>query len=149
MPVWKPHVTVASVIENQGRFLCVEEQQDGLAVFNQPAGHMEDQETLVAAAIRETYEETGYHFQPQALVGIYQWRLEKNGKTYLRFTFCGTAEEPSGEVSLDPDIIATHWLSPQELAERPLRSPLVQKSIDDYLANTRLPLSLIQTLYAQ
>ena len=89
MMVWKPNVTVAAVIERDGKFLLVEEETDEGLRFNQPAGHLECRESLVEAAVRETLEETGYHFVPQYLVGIYNWRKEEKDLTYLRFAFGG------------------------------------------------------------
>lgn len=143
--VWTPRVTVAAVIEENGRFLVVEELDAGQRVFNQPAGHLESGESLVDAVIREVREETGRPFAPEFLVGLYRWIHPGKGLTFLRASFCGKAgEAPEGAV-LDPDITATHWMSRDELAARPesLRSPLVLRGIDDYLAGRRFPLSLL------
>jgi ADP-ribose pyrophosphatase YjhB (NUDIX family) len=143
--VWAPHVTVASIVERDARYLCVLEEADGARVHNQPAGHLEPGEGLVDAAVRETREETGLRLHPQALVGVYRWAHPRSGETFLRFTFCGAVEAGEPEPQ-DPDICAAQWLSRAELAAAPLRSPLVLRSIDDYLAGHRYPLSLLAEL---
>jgi 8-oxo-dGTP pyrophosphatase MutT (NUDIX family) len=146
--VWKPRVTVAVVTERHGRFLMVEENVGGSPRFNQPAGHLEDGESLLKAAVRECLEETAWHFQPQALVGVYRWRNDRNADTYLRVTFCGQCLPARSERMLDEDIIAAHWLTIEEIRARSdqLRSPLVLKSIDDYLQHKRYPLELLVDL---
>jgi 8-oxo-dGTP pyrophosphatase MutT (NUDIX family) len=149
--VWKPRVTVAVVTERQGRFLMVEENVGGLPRFNQPAGHLEDRESLLEAAVRECLEETAWHFQPQALVGVYRWRNDQNSDTYLRVTFCGQCLPAQSGRMLDEDIIAAHWLTLEEIRSRSdqLRSPLVLRSIDDYLQHKRYPLELLVDLGRQ
>ncbi len=149
--VWKPRVTVAVVAERSQRFLMVEESIRGAIRFNQPAGHLEDKESLVDAAIRECLEETAWHFQPQALVGIYRWRNNKNGDTYLRATFCGCCESEQTAATLDPEIVATHWMTLDEIEERSsqLRSPLVLRSLHDYLQGRRYPLDVLVDLQPQ
>ncbi len=146
--MWNPDVTVAAICEHQGRFLLVEEmsKSSGQIVFNQPAGHLEQGETIVAAVIRETREETCCHFTPEAIVGLY--RLEAaNGKTYIRYTFCGSVSAPDESLELDPDISCTHWLNADEIKALPnLRSPLVNQCIEDYLAGIRYPLDLLREL---
>ena len=113
--VWKPNVTVAAVIEQDGRFLLVEEEtEDGLR-FNQPAGHLECREALVDAVVREALEETGYHFVPRFLVGIYSWRNEARDVTYLRFAFGGDIAGHEPDRRLDDGIVAARWLTPQEI----------------------------------
>ena len=146
--IWKPRVTVAVVIERQGRFLMVEEKIRGQTLFNQPAGHLEDDESLVDAAIRECLEETAWHFQPQALVGLYRWRSTGSGDPFLRATFCGECVNEDTGRALDPDITAAHWLSADEIRSRrqQLRSPLVMQSLDDYLAGKRFPLDILVEL---
>ena len=139
-----PHITVAAVAARDRRFLTVEEEVDGRRVYNQPAGHWEPGESLVEAVVRETREETALRFVPQALVGVYQW-TRPGGETFLRFCFCGRVEG-GGEAPLDPDIRAVHWLSRAQLAARPLRSPMVLRCLDDYLAGRRCPLDRLQVL---
>jgi 8-oxo-dGTP pyrophosphatase MutT (NUDIX family) len=142
---WKPHVTVAALVERDGRFLVVEEAIEGRLVYNQPAGHLEDGEELIQAVSRETLEETAWTVDPQALSGIYRWRHEVSGTTFIRFAFiCQAIEEHPGR-ELDPDIERCLWMSREELARMPgsLRSPLVLRCIDDYLAGHSYPLSLL------
>ncbi len=145
--IWKPHVTVAAIIECDGRFLLVEEEADGRRVFNNPAGHLEQGESLHAAVVREVLEETAHHFAPAALVGIYQWRNPANGESFVRATYCGPPGEDAGS-PLDPDILARHWLTLDEIRalDGRLRSPLVLKGIEDYLAGIRYPLSVLTTV---
>ena len=146
--VWKPRVTVAAVAERQQRFLMVEEQVEGDLRFNQPAGHLEDKESLLDAVIRECLEETAWQFQPQALVGIYRWRNKRNGDTYLRFAFSGTCLPTSIRGALDADIVAAHWMTLDEIqaCSGQLRSPLVLRSIQDYLQGRRYPLDVLADL---
>ena len=143
--IWTPHVTVAAVIEQDGRFLLVQERESGRAVLNQPAGHLEDGESLVTAVIRETLEETGWHFQPEAVIGIYRWRHPVKRITYLRVTFAGQGLRDDIDRTLDEAIEDTLWLSTGEIRRQSemLRSPLVLKSIEDYLAGVRYPLSVL------
>jgi len=143
--IWTPHVTVAAVIEQDGRFLLVQERESGRAVLNQPAGHLEDGESLVTAVIRETLEETGWHFQPEAVIGIYRWRHPVKRITYLRVTFTGPGLRHDIDRPLDEGIEDTLWLSAGEICRQPemLRSPLVLKSVVDYLAGARYPLSVL------
>jgi 8-oxo-dGTP pyrophosphatase MutT (NUDIX family) len=141
--LFAPRVTVAAVVERDGRFLLVEEIVDGARVWNQPAGHLDPGESLVTAAIRETREETGYRFEPDALVGIYLW-TGANGTTFLRHAFAGrVVGEPSGE--LDVEIVGVHWRTRDELGApgAPIRSPMVLRCIDDYLAGRRYPLDVL------
>jgi len=109
--IWKPNVTVAAVIEKDGRFLLVEEETDDGLRFNQPAGHLECREALVDAAGREALEETGHHFRPDSLVGIYSWRNEARDVTYLRFAFAGEITGFEPERKLDEGIVAARWLT--------------------------------------
>jgi 8-oxo-dGTP pyrophosphatase MutT (NUDIX family) len=145
---WKPNVTVAAIIEKNGRFLFVEEISGDEVVINQPAGHVERGESLAQAVVRETLEETGYHFVAEALVGIYYWHAPRIGKTYLRFAFAGqlTGHEP--DRPLDDGILHTTWLTRDALAAEVARhrSPIVIRCIDDYLAGKRYPLDLITSL---
>lgn len=142
---WKPNVTVAAVIERDDKFLIVEERDGPRVVYNQPAGHLEADETLIEAAVRETLEETARAFRPTALVGVYRYLSSHNDITYLRFCFTGECGEPEHGRNLDPDIIQALWLSRDELVQRgeQLRSPMVLRCIDDYLAGRRWPLDLL------
>ncbi len=146
--VWKPHVTVAAVIERRRRFLLVEERVDGRILFNQPAGHLEPGESLVAAVRREVLEETAHRFEPSGLVGVYQYDTGNGNRTYLRFCFTGTLGEAESGRVLDDGIIATHWLSLEEIeAQRPrLRSPMVLACIRDHLRRPSLPLDRLHHL---
>ena len=141
-------VTVAAVIERDGRFLVVEEVVSGRAVLNQPAGHLEPNESLIEAAIRETLEETGHAFEPRNVVGIYQWHSEEAGTTFLRVAFCGPADAPSKPARLDDGIIGFHWLTASDLRRRTrqLRSPMVLRCLDDYVAGIRYPLDCVTHL---
>lgn len=138
-------VTVAAVIEQQGRFLLVEELVNGRRVFNQPAGHLEAGESLVEAVIRETREETGYEFRPSGLLGVYLWEHPDKRRSYLRVAFSGPASAPTGEPRLDDGIIGVHWLSPQELFQREpqLRSPMVTRCVAAYRAGIGYPLDAL------
>jgi ADP-ribose pyrophosphatase YjhB (NUDIX family) len=146
--VWKPHVTVATVAERNGEFLMVEETVDDFVCFNQPAGHLDEGESLLHAVVRETLEETAWHFEPTHLIGIYRWRNPADGKTWVRACFTGHCLRHEPERQLDDGIIQAHWLTRAALAARApqLRSPLVLRCIDDYLAGHRYPLTLLQDL---
>lgn len=140
---WYPHAVVATIVENAGRFLLVEELVDGQAVINQPAGHVDEGETILAAAIRETLEETAWQVEPTELVGMYVLHAS-NGVSYHRLCFVARAIGQTDK-PLDKDIIRAHWLTRDELisGKYRLRSPLVLKCIDDYLAGKRFPLDFI------
>lgn len=146
--VWKPDVTVAAVAERDGRFLFVKERSRGRVVVNQPAGHLEDGETFLDAVVRETLEETAWHFEPTSVVGVYVWRPEHLSRTFLRIAFAGSLRSHDPARPLDRGILGTHWLTREELASPALRlrSPLVARCVDDYLGGTRYPLSLISHL---
>jgi 8-oxo-dGTP pyrophosphatase MutT (NUDIX family) len=148
--VWKPAVTVAAIIERGGRFLFVEEEADGRRVLNQPAGHLDPGESLVAAVAREVHEETAHRFTPAALVGIYRWHYAPRDTTFLRFAFCGAVGEAEPGRALDPEILALHWLTPSELSERRAmhRSPLVERCVEDYLSGKRFPLEVLSGAFA-
>jgi 8-oxo-dGTP pyrophosphatase MutT (NUDIX family) len=143
-------VTVAAIIEHDGRFLFVEEIAGGQVVLNQPAGHVELEESLLAAVIREAREETGFKFEPTGVVGIYLWRNEETDATFLRTAFCGVGQPPSGMPTLDDGILGVHWLTRTQLLrrERELRSPMVLRCVDDYLAGARYPLDCLTHLTA-
>jgi 8-oxo-dGTP pyrophosphatase MutT (NUDIX family) len=149
MCAWKPNVTVAAVIERAGQFLLVEEHTTHGIGYNQPAGHLEEHESLIDAVIRETLEETAYHFIPRAVLGLYHWTPPaKPDMSYLRIAFIGDVKEPREARALDTGIIRAEWfdlntiraLAPQH------RSPQVLSCIDDYLAGQRFPLSLLHYL---
>lgn len=146
--IWTPHLTVAAVIERDGRYLMVEEISDGQQVFNQPAGHVEEHEKLLDAVRREVMEETGRDFEPEAICGIYRWHNPHNQVTYLRISYSGRCSERLPGSELDRDILATHWLDYAQLQahQAQLRSPLVLRGIDDYLTGQRLPLDLVDEL---
>lgn len=141
-----PHVTVATIVEDHGRFLLVEEFAGGQAVFNQPAGHLEADESLIQAAVRETLEETGWDVELTAVTGIYLYTAPSNGVTYQRVCFAARPLTQRPNHPLDSGIIGPQWLTRDELAAQPekLRSELVLRCIDDYLAGARHDLSLIR-----
>ena len=143
-----PSVTVAAVIERGGRFLFVEEMQDGRRVLNQPAGHLDPGETLIAACAREVMEETAHRFEPLALVGIYRWYYVPEDVTFLRFCFSGKITGVERR-PLDKEILELHWLNVTELKDRAAqhRSPLVQRCVDDYLAGRKFPLDVLSKAY--
>lgn len=143
---WKPHVTVAAVLERDRRFLLVEENTDNRLVLNQPAGHLEDGESLLDAVRRETLEETAWHFEPLALLGVYRWTDPARRITYLRFAFTGRLLEFDPTRTLDQGIVRTLWLSPDEIRrESPRhRSPQVQTCIEDYLSGRTFPLDCLR-----
>jgi 8-oxo-dGTP pyrophosphatase MutT (NUDIX family) len=136
------------MIERDGKFLFVEEMQDGKRVLNQPAGHLDPGETLIAACTREVMEETAHRFEPTGLVGIYRWFYKPADVTFLRFCFSGKVLG-AGNSPLDREILALHWLTPAELKQRsPMhRSPLVQQCMDDHLAGRNFPLDLLSKAY--
>lgn len=145
---WSPRLTVATIIEREGRFLLVEEYADGdELVYNQPAGHLDEHETLAAGAIRETLEETAWEVQVDAIVGIYYWTHPK-GHTFVRVCFSGVALHHHPDQPLDHGIQRAVWLTREEMvALGPrLRSPMVLRCIDDYLAGCRYPLDLFHYL---
>lgn len=147
--IWKPHVTVAAVIERDGKFLMVEEIADQQVVYNQPAGHLEDGESFIEAIVREMQEETAWQFSPDAITGIYRWRKPDDAKTFVRVCFTGTLGTHTPTQKLDEGIIAAPWLSRDELLALPdtrLRSPMVKHCIDDYIAGKRYPLFMISEL---
>ena len=149
MSTWKPSATVAAVVELNGRFLLVEERIDGGMVLNQPAGHLDPNESLLEACRREVLEETAHRFEPTALVGIYRWIYAPKNVTFLRFCFRGRIEAVENR-PLDKQIAALHWLSRDELLARRAdhRSPLVQRCVDDFIAGRQFPLEVFSREYA-
>ncbi len=140
--IWKPNVTVAAVVMRDGKFLLVEEETDAGLAFNQPAGHLEEGESLIEAVVRETLEETAYHFKPTHLVGIYNWKHPTKDVTYLRFAFGGELRGYEAGRQLDDGIVAARWLTLDEVKETQgrHRSPLILRCIEDLSAGKSYPL---------
>lgn len=141
-------MTVAAILERNNRFLMVEELAAGQRVFNQPAGHLEHDESLPEAAVRETLEETAWHISIQHLVGIYLWQNPTGRQTFLRVTFAGTCRTHDPGRRLDQGILRAVWLTRSEIGSlgSRLRSPLVLRCLDDYLAGARYPLDVLSRL---
>jgi 8-oxo-dGTP pyrophosphatase MutT (NUDIX family) len=146
--IWKPNTTVAAIVEQNGKFLLVEEVTERGNRFNQPAGHLEDNESLIEAVIRETLEESAYEFIPEAIVGIYQWKHPHNNTTYLRFAFIGKVGAHYQTQQLDDGIIRAVWMTADEIRtnQHLTRSSQVLVCIEDYLAGKRYPLEVITNL---
>ncbi|MDR2875846.1 MAG: NUDIX hydrolase [Methylobacillus sp.] len=146
--IWKPNVTVAAVIEQDGKFLLVEEETAEGAMFNQPAGHLEDGETLLDAVTREVREETAWYFTPTALLGVYLWKHPKRDITYLRFAFTGEIGDHDPAQKLDDGILRACWLTADEVraSHARHRSPQVLTCIEHHLAGQRFPLSVLTHL---
>jgi 8-oxo-dGTP pyrophosphatase MutT (NUDIX family) len=145
---FKPNTTVAAIIEQNGKFLLVEEETDRGNRFNQPAGHLEDGESLLQAVIRETMEEAAYEFTPEALLGVYHWKHPHNETTYLRFAFIGKAGVHYPMQELDEGILQAVWMDIDEIRDKQnlMRSPQVITCIEDYLAGKRFPLGVVTHL---
>jgi len=144
--IWKPNVVVAALVERDGKFLLVEEEADGQVVLNQPAGHLDEGESLIDAVIRETLEETAWHVEPQALLGVYRWLHPTKALTYLRFAFIARALHEERGRTLDHGCLRALWLSPEEIRafRNRHRSPQVERCLDDYLTGTCYPLDLLK-----
>ena len=152
---WKPSVTVAAIIERDGKFLLVEEHTPEGLMLNNPAGHLDPGESLADGCAREALEETTHTFRPTALVGIYMARMQRPSTTdgtgeditYLRFAFCGALGDIQPGATLDTGIVRTLWLSPDEIRQSTARhrSPLLLRCMEDYLDGQRLPLSSLYT----
>lgn len=145
----RPRVTVAAIVEKDGRFLFVEERDvEGRLVINQPAGHLEVGESLPEAVIREAVEETAWLVIPEALVGVYVWGKADRSVTYLRVAVAATPHEEIAGAALDEGIERAIWLSRDELVARAdqHRSPLVLQCVDDYLQGSRHPLAILKDL---
>lgn len=142
---WPPHLTVACIVEDNNRFLMVEEMSHGRLVYNQPAGHLDPGETMLDAAIRETYEETGWHVQPTHILGMARYTAPQTGTVYYRTTYIAKPLRLDENAKLDEGIVRAVWLTYEELKAQPekLRSRLVLRNIEQYLAGFRFPLSLI------
>ncbi len=145
---FKPNTTVAAIVELNGQFLLVEESTERGNRFNQPAGHLEDNETLIQAVIRETLEESAYDFTPTALLGVYHWKHPHNDTTYLRFAFIGKVGVHYETQELDAGIIRAVWMTADEIREKSAltRSPQVLTCIEDYLSGKSYPLEVITNL---
>jgi len=145
--VWKPHVTVAAVIEQDNKFLLVEEHTNNGIAFNQPAGHLENGESILTAVKREVNEETAWQFEPEIIIAIQLWRKNPDVPSFLRVCFAGKVHSFAPEQALDDDIIATHWLTREQIAAKKsqLRSQLVLNTVDAYLNGERYPLSLLKS----
>lgn len=145
---WQPDVTVATVVLRDGRLLVVEEEVGGRRVLNQPAGHLEPDEAIVDAAVRETLEETGWTVRLTGFIGAYQWQAQETGRSYLRLAFTAEPVEHHPERPLDTGIVQAHWLTPSELRVRDAehRSPLVWRVVQDALDGRRLPLEAVAAL---
>lgn len=143
---WTPRSTVAAIVELDNRFLMVEEMIQGERIFNQPAGHLEEQERFVDAVKRETLEETGWTVEPTDLLGLYVYQTKDRSLTFHRVCFVAKAVQQVPDAKLDSEILAVHWMTRDEVAQRKsqLRSDLVLSCIDDYLAGVRYPMDIIQ-----
>jgi 8-oxo-dGTP pyrophosphatase MutT (NUDIX family) len=143
--VWAPHVTVATLVERDNLYLLVYEEADGRKVFNQPAGHLEPNETLIEAAIREALEETAWHIKLTGVVGVNLYTAPSNNITYFRTTFIGEAISHDAYRRLDKGIIDAVWLTYEEIVARKdqLRSPMTLQIIEDYRAGRRFPLEVV------
>lgn len=143
---WAPHVTVATVVSNGPQVLLVAERIGGRRVLNQPAGHLEPDESLAAAALRETLEESGWEVELTGVIGIYQWRAP-DGTAFLRVTFAARPLRHHPQRPLDAGIVAALWLEPASLAGRDdLRSPLVARCVADWQAGRLYPLSVLEVM---
>ncbi len=142
--IWCPHVTVACVVHERGRFLMVEEDVRGQLLFNQPAGHLESGESLLHAACRETLEETGWEIEPQAFIGVRQYFSPEHGAQIVRFAFAARPLRHHPDRPLDQGVLRAHWMEYGKIAQlgERLRSPVVLATLDDWLAGARWPLSV-------
>ncbi|PZO05808.1 MAG: NUDIX hydrolase [Lysobacteraceae bacterium] len=142
---WQPDVTVATVVVRDGRLLVVEESIRGALVLNQPAGHLEPDESLFNAALRETLEETGWDVELTAFIGAYQWKSPADGRHFLRMAFAAEPLQHHPDRALDEGIVQALWLTPAELQAQSARhrSPLVWRAVEDFLAGRRFPLQAL------
>lgn len=142
---WQPDVTVATVVVRDGRLLMVEERVRGALVLNQPAGHLEPDESLLEAALRETLEETGWEVTLTAFIGAYQWKAPADGRHFLRLAFAAEPRRHHPDRALDEGIVQALWLTPAELSaeNHRHRSPLVWRAVEDFLSGRRFPLQAL------
>ncbi len=142
------HITVATIIERDGKFLMVEEESRGQHVINQPAGHVENGESLINAAIRETLEETGWHISINNVTSLYRWQLPDSNDTYFRVAFAGQLQEHDPDQTLDDGILRALWMSLDDIQRENsrLRSPMVLRCLQDYLAGVSYPIELLVDL---
>lgn len=147
--MFKPNTTIAWIVECNNKFLVVEEIENGINVINQPAGHLEKDESLLQAAKRELLEEAGLQLEPQGLVGIYQSQVKGKDIQYLRFCYYAKieAEQLPSLQPQDADILAAHWFSYEQITQKqlPHRSHMVQICFDDYIKGQRIPLSAVKS----
>lgn len=145
---FKPDVTVAAIVERDGQFLLVEEHIGSRLVLNQPAGHLEDGETLIDAVVRETLEESAWRFTPRSLVGVYLWKQPESGRSFLRVAISGLVTQHEPHRRLDHGIERTVWLTREQIIAKSarLRSPMVLRCIDDYLGGAQHSLDILQHL---
>ncbi|MFA6014990.1 MAG: NUDIX hydrolase [Gallionellaceae bacterium] len=143
--IWKPNVTVAAVLEQNGKFLLVEEHTSQGLMFNQPAGHLEPDESIVAGVAREVLEESAYDFAAEYLIGIYRWHSTIASTTYLRFAFGGRILAHHPERPLDEGIVQATWMSLDDIraTQARHRSPLILRCVEDYVAGKRYPLDIL------
>jgi 8-oxo-dGTP pyrophosphatase MutT (NUDIX family) len=150
-PRWKPNVTVAAIVEHEGRYLLVEEQTSDGLLLNNPAGHLDPGESPLQAVVREAREETGRAFSPEAFLGVYlsRFRRTRTGEdvTYVRLAFTGSVGEADPALALDTGIVGTVWMTLQEVRASVSRhrSPLVLRCVEDHAAGRRLPLEAVST----
>ncbi len=147
----RAEVTVAAIVQHEQRFLIVEERIRGALLLNQPAGHVELGETLIDAVIREAREESAWDFRPVALVGTYLWRHPDNGRSTLRFAFCGSVANHDPTARLDRGVVRALWLTQRELnaSAARMRSPLVLRSVEDFMAGHRYALDSVASVDAE
>lgn len=146
---WYPHVTVATVVYQDGRYLLVHEHNDSGLAYNQPAGHLEEHESLEQAALRETFEETGWQVRLIGLLGVHTYRAPSNGVTYVRISFVAEPIAAVEGATLDEGIIEAVWLEYEEIVARQtqLRSPLVLTDINRFRAGNIAPLELVSSVH--
>jgi len=141
------HLTVATIVQKDHKFLMVDEMAEGSRVINQPAGHVELNETVERAAVRETLEETGWHVELTGIVGAYLYKAKSNGVSYFRVCFVASAQQHAPESPLDQGIVRPVWMTLEELQDaKNLRSPLVLKCVQDFLAREHMDLSYLHSI---